>query len=586
MTLLHHTLALPSSLLPHSLRSAILLSSCLVMSAPSTSTTPPLGFSGLPLSVFTSLIAPHLPITDLISAASTSRAGRRLVLSPSVWRHRLFRATALPVLPSSTSLSSWCDVVQQLEIDSRGVECPEWPSPIPSLHLFPHLRSVRMADLDNSPGRQPYRFPSVTSLASLRHLTRISLWWVEQLDISDLKLLSTLPALASFTAVQMSCDGGTNETLREWLAVSAKKQGTECKADGVEQVKEEEKAPLIRLHQPGWREDPNDASLSRRFSPLLLFLHTLAAKPSFVHLRLQNCDLNPFVFDHLPVWPHLLCLSVEDSQELSDYSFAKAAQQFPSLTSFSSPSCTEQAIRHLVAIPKLEELCFGGFYEFGVGPEDVRESVNGFRVLSEVKSLRSVQYYHPDLYYDETCHDIEPRSYAALASVFTLKHLTRLTVPALLLDVEMGVQPLSQHCFPQLRCLELHVHDDDRVNDYIYVCPQTDAALLPLVKPADVVVPGRTERQAARAKKRPPIGELDHSTEEEVPPIPADSAANFPVLECLALPYQRYNKGESTGRVSAWMKRQLRRSYEYERADEWEQEMITLGRGELLKSLA
>ena len=72
----------------------------------------------------------------------------------------------------------------------------------------------------------------------------------------------------------------------------------------------------------------------------------------------------------------------------------------------------------------------------------------------------------------------------------------------------------------------------------------------------------------------------------ENPVIPDTGAANFPALECLALPYAYYNTGEHCGEVSAWMKAQLRRSYEYERSDEWEAEMNTLGTVELQKTIA
>ena len=545
--------------------------------APTTTST----LASLHLSVFASALSPLLTFAELVATASTSRACRQLVLSPPVWRHRLVSSCLLPVLPSSTTHPPWTAVVQQLEVDNRGVECPEWPSPIPSLHLFPILRSVRMDHLGHSPAvRQPYPFPPVTSLASLRHLTQVSLGSSEPLDIGYLKLLASLPALSSFTARKMSFGPGNEETLREWLAVSATRRGTKRKAEEGIEV-EEEKAPGIEANTHPAREDPSDLTLLQRHSPLLLFLHHLAAKPSLVHLRLQNCDLTPFVFDRMPVWPHLLCLSLEHSEELVVYSFANAAAQFPALTSFTSPNCSELAIQHLVALPRLEELCFGGRFMFGVDPRGVRETVRGFRVLSRATSLRSVQYYPPNLWYEEIIEQDAPDIYAALASVFTLTHLTRLTMLAFWLVEYEGVQPLSQ-LFPNLRCLELLV----QVGDHLWARPHTDATFLPFVKPAHVVVSGRAERQAVRASKRPLTGEMDYSREGKVPPIPADNAANFPALECLALPYTRYNRGKSMGRVSVWMKQQLRRSYEYEEVEDWEAEMTTLGEAELLKTIA
>ena len=73
-----------------------------------------------------------------------------------------------------------------------------------------------------------------------------------------------------------------------------------------------------------------------------------------------------------------------------------------------------------------------------------------------------------------------------------------------------------------------------------------------------------------------------------VPIIPVANAANFPSLECLALPYKYYGRdGRRTGDISEWMKRQLRRSYEYEIhvAAEWQADRTTLGVAELLKSI-
>ena len=49
------------------------------------------------------------------------------------------------------------------------------------------------------------------------------------------------------------------------------------------------------------------------------------------------------------------------------------------------------------------------------------------------------------------------------------------------------------------------------------------------------------------------------------------NAASIPALECLALPYGSYHHTNvDSGDVSMWMVAQLRRSYEYERVEEWE----------------
>ena len=394
-----------------------------------------------------------------------------------MWRNRWFTTTSPPLPSSCTSLPSWGDVVQELEVEGPRGPLAEPPSLIPSLHLFPILRKVGVPYLGE--GCPHILFPRTSSLASMHHLTQVSLWNAAQLGIEDLKLLSTLPALASFAVENVQFDKGNEETLREWLAVSAVHRGTKRKAEEVEGAEEEK--------EPERRENPHGPSLPQRHSPLLLFLHALATKPSFVRLRLEECDVAPFVCDHMSVWPYLLSFSLRDNCELCDYSFARAAELFPALTSFTSPSCSEQAIQHLVAIPKVEELCFGSHSVHSVGTEGVQEMVRGFEALQTAASLRSVQYRHPDLVHDEAFHYTTPRSYVALASIFNLTHLTRLTVPAFWLDEEMAVQLISQHRFPHLRCLELQVLEDGY---RFYVCPQTDATLLLFVKPADVVVPG------------------------------------------------------------------------------------------------
>ena len=521
-------------------------------SSPSTTSSPSLG--ALPLSVFASVLAPLLDVDDLVAAASASKSCRQLVLSPPVWRYRRFIQSSLHHLPSSTTLPCWFTVIQRLDLEGPRDESPAWPSLIPSLHLFPHLRSVSVSH--RGEGHQPYPFPPVTSLASLRYLTQVSLWHAGQFATEGLKLLSTLPALASFVTKGLTFKAGSDETLREWQAHVEEQSGT--------------------LLPP--RADPNHPDLLlQRHSPLLLFLHALAAKPSLVHLHLERCGLTPFVCDHMPVWPHLLCLSLADNKELHDYSFSRAALLFPCLTSFTSPNCSEQAIRHLLAVPRLEELCFGGLSTLPVDRRGVQRTARGFRALQTAASLRSVAYWHPDVGYDEietTYLDI-----SVLASVFTLTHLTRLTVPVFWLEPE-GVQLLSQHLFPHLRCLELHLLDDGY---FTYSDQQTDAFFLPFVKPVDLFVPGRAERQIARVGEHIRTPEVDRR-EEGAETVPVNNAANFPVLECLALVYRFYRSDERGRGLSAWMVRQLRRSYEYEEVRHWESEMTTLGETELLKS--
>jgi len=557
-------------------------------SAPATS------FATLPRTVFESTIAPLLTISNLLAFSSVDRATRQLVLTPQLWRSKLF--TSFPFGASTVpSLPSWCDVVQVMDTQRAFHQPASLSASFDSLVRFPNLRHLYASHYFVAAS-----VPSslLTSLAALRHLTRIELTSGGSLDGADMRLLATLPALASFTAKGLCFGGGSAETLAEWLAVCGKKQGLKRKAEddaeeedmedaeGKEEVQddededeEEEKEEYNYNHDcDSAQEDPDDPSLPQRYSPLLLFLHALASKPSFVHLRLGACFLTSFVMDHMPVWPHLQCLPVWND-ELTSYSFANVASRFPSLTSLTSSCCSTAAIRELVRLPRLVELRFPDYSVLNEEDNDgVRTTARGFRTFSQAPLLRSVQYISSQGGEEEVVPSL-----ASLTALFTLTNLTRLTVGAHWLGERKCVQLFTQHRFDHLRCLELIAWYDCGFTR----SPQTDVALLPLVKP-DIVVAGREGRQAARAANRQRNDAEADMPKDEVEGhyVPADNAANFPALECLALPYLKYNSQDDTGRVSAWMKQQLRRSYEYEAAAEWEAEMSTLGEAELLKSMA
>ena len=268
--------------------------------------------------------------------------------------------------------------------------------------------------------------------------------------------------------------------------------------------------------------------------------------------------------------------------------------------SLSSPNCSDAAIAQLVQLPVLEELRFPGYMTtLKRDGYVVMTSNRGSRMLGKAGKLRAIYYSPPDYYDDE-----DVPSTAALTSLFTLTYLVRITISAAWLTDGLP----SGHRFEHFRCLRL-------IKQFAYnaVCPQTDAMLLPLVKPLDVLVDGRQQGQAARAAKRPVRSfrrqaayqysdadedaeysgeeereeavEAEDETEGTISAIPVNNAANFPALERLALPYNECNYGEDCGEVSGWMKRQLQRSYEYEVAAEWETECMILGVAELLKSI-
>ena len=520
-----------------------------------------LGIIALPDGLLINALAPLLATADLLALASSNRATRQLLLSPSLWRRKVF--TSFPPLQPSSSpaLPLWSEAVQLLQVDrhSRRTQAlldslVSWPpsstdSPwsFSSLLLFPNLRRVETKGgvLTSHGGRprphspEEFAIPAVGSLVSLSHLTRISLCMGGQLSVRDLRLLSTLPALASFHAVHMTFATGSEETLEEWKAVSADgtKRGVKRKVSGGEDLQAEHK------EVDGEPEhDEGDCSLLRLYSPILLFLHALAAKPSFVHLNLYHCGVTPFIMEHMPVWPHLRCLSLAHNDELNEYAFAEVAARFPSLTSLSSPNCSDEAIDNLVQLPQLQELRFPD-YSLDESEEGVKTTVKGFASLGATTTLRSL------VYSPERGGDCETPSLASLTAVFTLAHLTRLTVDAGWLYETVCVPLFTQHRFVHLRCLELIA----MYSCGFCHCPQTDAALLPLVKPVDSVVFGREERQAARsASQRRSDQEGDIEVELVLPVIPKGNAANFPALECLALPYRSYNQMEEfTGQVSS-----------------------------------
>ena len=62
-----------------------------------------------------------------------------------------------------------------------------------------------------------------------------------------------------------------------------------------------------------------------------------------------------------------------------------------------------------------------------------------------------------------------------------------------------------------------------------------------------------------------------------------DHRIQFPALECLDLPYYLYSSHDGdgdSGDVSKAIADALRRSYEYERVEQWERAQVTLGSAE------
>ena len=530
-----------------------------------------------PSDVLTSVLAPFLTTRELLAACSTCRAGRRL-LSPELWRQRVFKRFRVRGLDTSSSagastLPFWFDTMQQVRTGGFPYSFmpDDWPLFLSSLPLFPQLRSVHAERevFTSHKQRQAEPCPRFTSLISMRQLTRLTLSMGGVLQLRDLQLLATLPALASLALERMHFEAGDEATLSQWQALSAQPHSSAASADG----KREAEAEADEQQQP-LNEDAHDPALPLQHSPLLIFLHHLAVKPSLVLLRLQGCGLSPFVMDRMPVWPHLLCLSVEGNHQLESYTFAMAAATFPSLTSLTSPSCSDEAVAQLARLPRVEELRFPQYSPDG-------DSLPCLDALREAMSLRSLFLSRAVDVYE--CHH---GRFATLTAGLHVDCLVRLAVPTSWMnddDAQPYLPLLSSHRFTHLRCLELVTHHTHSLHRYKHM----DATLLPLIKPADCIDPGRRERQSARAAKRWQEGKETEWRNDaaDCHVIPYDGTANFPALECVALWFPDRYHGVWPRLMSAWTQAELRRSYEYERASEWEAEQVTLGQAELLKTM-
>ena len=220
-------------------------------------------------------------------------------------------------------------------------------------------------------------------------------------DAAELRLLSTLPALSAFIAI------GTC-----FAAKSA--------------AREHDSATEQADHSEGVLDEEYDKARTHR--PLLLFLHALAAKPSLRALHLYACGITPYIMDHMPVWTHLLCLSLADNAELRNYTFVDVANRFPSLTWLTSPSRSDAAIEQLARLPRLEELRVSDhtIRWRQIYPDRFFKSEAGYRAHNEAASLRSVLYTVQRTHHtDHACPSLH-----SLTALCTVVNLTRLTVPA------------------------------------------------------------------------------------------------------------------------------------------------------------
>jgi hypothetical protein len=151
----------------------------------------------------------------LLDVATTHRATRQLLLSPSLRhkRDKVFsafpRTLPLPLCRRCPRGVGPCmaRTVKGFSVTRSGTVqrgWAKWRMSIPSLCLYPNLRHLRVTTKANPSHRllpvPPARPAGVTSLASLRHLTRVQLSNIGPLAVLDLKSLCSPPTLASFEA--------------------------------------------------------------------------------------------------------------------------------------------------------------------------------------------------------------------------------------------------------------------------------------------------------------------------------------------------------------------------------------------------
>ena len=264
----------------------------------STPAISPVSIASLPQSVLACALAPLLTTADQLALSSVDKVTRRLVVTPPPWQDTVFTFFPPPATCTS-SLPSLRDVVQLMQtldgsfkLDGDGHMPAEWPLSFSTLLRLPSLCHLHVrGKLFGCWGeRRPEPSPFITSLASLHHLTRITLFMStyppNSLDAIELRLLSTLPALASFTAQDVIFGDGNEETLAEFLVVSGEKQSSKKRKASEQnekegkQVVEAEEAETTERSSPSEQRKRNDLNLLKRWTPLLLFLHALAAKPA------------------------------------------------------------------------------------------------------------------------------------------------------------------------------------------------------------------------------------------------------------------------------------------------------------------
>ena len=320
--------------------------------------------------------------------------------------------------------------------------------------------------------------------------------------------------------------------------------------------------------------------------PLLLCLHSV--RNTLRYLDLQAIDMDGLVMEECSMMPCVQVLRMGKQDRCwTDYTYLCLVQSFPSLTSLTLTSSCKAAVQLVSSLALLEEVQWPNLnHQEGL-------TVQHASGCSHIRGL---------IFTDGHLND--PPPLASVTALLRLPLLVRLTIDARYLcetHCEALFSSSSDLCFPFLRCLEMR---PARVPQR-HVAPQTDAALRFFVLPPCLQPVGRTKRQAERMIGRrmrrfeegptwgiahPEVLAAEQSWWDALYTAHSPSNFPFPVLECLDLPYKLYGvkrRGpdfEGSSRVSARMVAELRRSYEWERVEEWEVEMVTMGAAEWKKT--
>ena len=206
---------------------------------------------------------------------------------------------------------------------------------IVGLLSLPLLQELDCGLVSFSPLLQPPTLDPPLPLHRIRHLS-LGLGGT-YLHHKHMRLLATgLPSLVSFSLDSAYFEGGSESTAREWrhfrhTALSRKTGAGEESAT-----------------------DRYESKSRRQWSPLLLFLGSLACRRVLQSLTLRNCAIKPYVLSHKLPFPALLQLGISQAgQKDNVLSLVSAAlaHTYPSLTSLSSPVCSHGVVSNLMQLP-------------------------------------------------------------------------------------------------------------------------------------------------------------------------------------------------------------------------------------------